>query len=572
MNTMDKAISERVHFQSPDTEMLHSRLIDAFVDDTSLSFTADDDENFEDLAAKLTHIATEWNKLLYYSGGSLNLQKCAYHITTWDWQHGRPRIQQTATIPVETLVSVQCLATKQFENIRYQPYSQPNRILGVHLTPSGDFSHQLALLKKKADSFADRLHSPHLSSRDITIFMKTTYGPAMGYVLPSLAVDEEELYPVQSHLLSVVLRRLGFSSKTPVALRHGPREMGGLELYDIRTEMGISQLKLMRNAIYSNTEVGKMIIMSLKYSQIEAGIIFPLLEAPGVALPYLTSTWITSVRQFLFQHNLTITLTDKLQIRLQGPNDQCIMQPPYLKKYSPQQQKDINLVRLYLQVMTLSDISESNGIDISAWALVGKRNPDHQVRRNWPRQSQPTIHQLKLWNEYVKYHFIRYGTKWKTRLGLTRPNTWGEFKKFQTRTTDHTKRAPILHRTLKTYLKSLPKWYHRLLAHYKQTASDKIIWRRFRSRGKPIEIISDGGLAATIGTFGWKMVSSIDNISLSEGSGPIDGPMEVGSSTRSELGGFTAPLLLATALARFGVSVTDAISGGSPIVKRPLAK
>jgi hypothetical protein len=125
---------------------------------------------------------------------------------------------------------VQCLATKQFENIRYQPYSQPNRILGVHLTPSGDFSHQLALLKKKADSFADRLLSPHLSSREITIFMKTTYGPAMGYVLPSLAVDEEELYPVQSHLLSVVLRRLGFSSKTPVALRHGPREMGGLRI------------------------------------------------------------------------------------------------------------------------------------------------------------------------------------------------------------------------------------------------------------------------------------------------------------------------------------------------------
>jgi hypothetical protein len=57
-----------------------------------------------------------------------------------------------------------------------------------------------------------------------------------------------------------------------------------------------------------------------------------------------------------------------------------------------------------------------------------------------------------------------------------------------------------------------------------------------------------------------------------EGSGPIDGPMEVGSSTRSELGGFTAPLLLATALARFWVSATDAISGGSPIVKRPLAK
>jgi hypothetical protein len=38
---------------------------------------------------------------------------------------------------------------------------------------------------------------------------------------------------------------------------------------------------------------------------------------------------------------------------------------------------------------------------------------------------------------------------------------------------------------------------------------------------------------------------------LFQGSGPIDGPAEVGSSTRSELGGFTAPLLLATTIMKY---------------------
>jgi hypothetical protein len=38
---------------------------------------------------------------------------------------------------------------------------------------------------------------------------------------------------------------------------------------------------------------------------------------------------------------------------------------------------------------------------------------------------------------------------------------------------------------------------------------------------------------------------------LFHGSGPIDGPIEIGSSTRSELGGFTGPLLLVTILARY---------------------
>jgi hypothetical protein len=253
MNTMDSVVKDRVTFKSPDSNMTHSRLIDAFVDDTSLSFTDHGFQSFEELAQRLTTIASVWNTLLYYSGGSLNLQKCAYHVTTWEWHHGRPCVYQIPSTHTSHAVSVTSYTTGDTETISFQSYSQPHRILGVHLTASGDFSHQIALLKRKADTFANRLYSPRLTSKDIITFLRTTYVPAMGYVLPSLAVDEEALHTVQSQLLAVVLRRLGMSSKTPIPLRHGPSEMGGLELPDLRTEMGISQLKLMRNAIFAAT-------------------------------------------------------------------------------------------------------------------------------------------------------------------------------------------------------------------------------------------------------------------------------------------------------------------------------
>jgi hypothetical protein len=115
--------------------------------------------------------------------------------------------------------------------------------------------------------------------------------------------------------------------------------------------------------------------MSLKYSQIESGISEPLLEKPDIPLLYLTPTWLTSVRQFLYQHNLTLSITDTLLIRFQGSHDRCIMQPEILKHYSPQQQLDINLVRLHLQAITLSDISDPTGKNISTWALQGARPP-----------------------------------------------------------------------------------------------------------------------------------------------------------------------------------------------------
>ena len=76
MNTLDRMIPERMQFDSPDTHMRHSRLIDAFVDDTSLGFTDTGYITLETMISKLNHMAQTWKKLLYYSGGALNLPKC----------------------------------------------------------------------------------------------------------------------------------------------------------------------------------------------------------------------------------------------------------------------------------------------------------------------------------------------------------------------------------------------------------------------------------------------------------------------------------------------------------------
>jgi hypothetical protein len=219
----------------------------------------------------------------------------------------------------------------------------------------------------------------------------------MGYVLPRRAVDEEELHQVQTKLLAAVLQKFGMSSKTPAPIRHGPKDMGGLALYDIRTEMGIAQLKIIRNAVYNNTEVGKMILISLKYSQIEAGIQEPILAHPSIHIPYLTPTWLMSVRQFLYQHNLTLRFTKELKIRFQGKHDQCIMQMDRLQHYSNQTQRDIKFVRLHLQSITLSDISTPDGTATTREAWNGVRHYKGTERKNWPRQPRPTIYQLKIW-------------------------------------------------------------------------------------------------------------------------------------------------------------------------------
>ena len=65
-----------------------------------------------------------------------------------------------------------------------------------------------------------------------------------------------------------------------------------------------------------------------------------------------------SLRQFLYCQNMSLTSTDAPTVQLRTHADQYIMQPCHLARYTNSQQRDINLVRLYLQVQTLADLSD----------------------------------------------------------------------------------------------------------------------------------------------------------------------------------------------------------------------
>lgn len=164
-------------------------------------------------------------KLLYYSGGALNLNKYSWYAMAWDWKQGRPTMRQiTADNPCIKLTQASDLRGVEIKRLELLTSS---RVLGIYQNPLGDFKDHLDVLKDKADQYSRYLKSPRLSPTDIRVFHKTVYGPAMRYSLPALAVDEEELGRVQSQILPTMVQRLGFSSKMPTAIRHGPVSMGG---------------------------------------------------------------------------------------------------------------------------------------------------------------------------------------------------------------------------------------------------------------------------------------------------------------------------------------------------------
>ena len=311
-----------------------------------------------------------------------------------------------------------------------------------------------------------------------------------------------------------------------------------------------------RDSMFSATEVGKLIILNVKYSQIESGIQEPLLENPGISLSYLTPTWILS--EFLFQHNMKVSLTDTRDVQLRDRNDRCIINSEFLTGYTVKQKRDINLVRLYLQIITLSDMTISDGIHASCdYHRKGLRQPHQLIRqKTWPRQLDPTTSQRKQWKNYISScsNYLQYDNKWSYPMQDLPPLP---------SSADEKPIPPVKYSTLKSFITSLLKRHRRLLLNVDQTATDSEVFNSFRAKNR-LTIATDGSLLLEIaGTFGWK-VTNKTHLKLFQGYGPIDGPIEIGSSARSELGGFTAPLLLITALARHTLKkvIENSSSGG----------
>ena len=254
LQTLDRLVPDRINFSCPRGELTHSRLSDAFVDDTYLGFTSSSkDATFDSLVGKLQQLAQTWEHLLFLSGGKLNLSKCSWYILRWEWEKGRPSLRPI--LPTDPQIQLRQGNSPQLSTIKRSTLDESHRMLGVLLNPLGDFGDHVRQLKKKADTFAVRLLSPRLTSADVRIFHRSTYVPAMRYGLAAVALDEEILGQVQSKVVQSMLKKLHVQSTIPTAIRHGPAEFGGLEIYDLQTEAGLEAIKFFRDSIYSESEM-----------------------------------------------------------------------------------------------------------------------------------------------------------------------------------------------------------------------------------------------------------------------------------------------------------------------------
>jgi hypothetical protein len=171
---------------------------------------------------------------------------------------------------------------------------------------------------------------------------------------------------------------------------------------------------LLKSWRINQSHQGKLVRVALQWAQYCVGTGRAILEDTTTSLPHLESEWITSLRNYLR------IINGKIQVDQTGvpphmrENDQYLMDIVIQQqKYKPHQIKRINYCRLYLNVTTVSEITNARGDMIDPAMMNGNRESTIS-KPKWQgvNQQKPDRVSWNLWRQVCKSISHKRNNKW----------------------------------------------------------------------------------------------------------------------------------------------------------------
>ena len=393
-------------YSSPQQNLTVSRHSDAFVDDTQNGVN---DSGLKEpwvlmkLVLQLQDMAQSWEKLLFCSGGALELSKCSYYIMHWQWPNGLPVLTSKEDSQKIHRIALTSGNNNDAQYVNQKETTEAHKTLGVWIAPDGNELAQKEHLLQDSNRIASLILRSRLSSLEAWTAYHMCWFPAISYSLGTTTLTSEDLNSVQSQSTQHFLQKFGLNKNFPRAVAFGPHQMGGLAMRDLRIEQGIAGITNLLNHVYHSTETGNLILVALHNLQLEAGTKSFILADPLPILSYITPCWLSRLRDFMRQHQIQLEIATAWNTNISRENDGFLMDIFRLSgQFSHMDLINLNAVRLHLQVSSVSDITTADGTFITKQFFWAKCMKSRRSKFQWPRQPSITNPQRHLWTQALR--------------------------------------------------------------------------------------------------------------------------------------------------------------------------
>jgi hypothetical protein len=185
LNSLRQLAPRGMRFTNPAQSITVERHSDAFVDDAQngLNDVGEAEPwDLQTLQSNLQQMSQTWERLLFCSGGALELSKCFYYLLHWQWEHGLPHLTPVSKMLIEPL-QLTSGWSKDSTLIRQRDVTEAHKTLGVFITPTGDESAQVTALLEKSCHISNLVLSSNFSRIETLTAYRTMWFPAVSYSL-----------------------------------------------------------------------------------------------------------------------------------------------------------------------------------------------------------------------------------------------------------------------------------------------------------------------------------------------------------------------------------------------------
>jgi hypothetical protein len=403
--------SQRARFPSPRPGFCPKRDGEAFVDDTTLWNTLPGGSSVTRVVANAAHKAQTWAKLLWVTGGKLNLKKCYWYAVSWSFKPtGEPVLSSISDDPHLRIDIKQ--GSDPTTSVERVEATVGRRTLGARLSPDGKDNEEFLYRKKEGIKLRKRMLRAPLNRESTVIGFRSIARTKMEHTLPITCFSDQQCEAIQNTYLPTFLSKMGINRSTRTEVRTGPAIYTGMEVPEVRTTQAAGANKMMISHLRKNDLVGKSIMASIDCLQLHAGTSWPVLSQDGTLVrKYVTGTdrsWAMHLWQFNDQHDLAIKINDPHWLRIQRVHDSFIMDRIVaLPNITTTELKAVQRCRLFLQATTISDLTNSSGTALADW--ISDPNLDLTNYRTshllYPHQARPTS---ATWNLFMRKLQLAY--------------------------------------------------------------------------------------------------------------------------------------------------------------------
>ena len=332
-----------------------------FVDDCDLLHVVmDRQEHPSEAHACMQDSIESWGQLLIATGGSYKPSKCFYHLISFGfkpngmWFYEPNHLEEEYDMYVPTPDGGHTL-------IDHLPVDEAKKTLGVFTCPTGDATGALEYIKEKVQDWVDRAKEGHITRRDVWFLVDKQMWPSAGFGISCNTAKLPQLDKCLKKQYWQLIPLGGVIRSAPAPLRQLDRGFFGVGCPHPAVECLVGQVNALLAHFGTNSTLGVQLQTSYNCMVLELGLSPQIFKLDYSKYGHLvTDCWLKMIWEKVSEYGLTVEV-DASAFATVRERDQWLMNAVLQLGLTVKELELFNKVRLYLQVLFLSDILAANG-------------------------------------------------------------------------------------------------------------------------------------------------------------------------------------------------------------------